>query len=93
MCFLTEGEVVYWESVVTWGLQTAGNWGCSDRGLHYKVVWTVLNALRAHDDRFNAIINKIELKFIVIMTAILFCFRKDLIQNHITFVHAEKRFN
>ncbi|MDW8157562.1 MAG: type ISP restriction/modification enzyme [Bacteroidia bacterium] len=27
----------------------------------YKVVWTVLNALRAHDDRFNAIINKIEL--------------------------------
>jgi len=30
----------------------------SDR---FKVVWTVLNALRAHDDRFNAIINKIEL--------------------------------
>lgn len=27
----------------------------------YKVVWTVLNALRAHDDRFNVIINKIEL--------------------------------
>jgi predicted helicase len=27
----------------------------------YKVVWTVLNALRAHDDRFNAIINKIDL--------------------------------
>lgn len=27
----------------------------------YKVVWTVLNALRAHDDRFNATINKIEL--------------------------------
>lgn len=27
----------------------------------YKVVWTVLNALRAHDDRFNAIVNKIEL--------------------------------
>jgi len=26
----------------------------------YKVVWTVLNALRAHDDRFNATINKIE---------------------------------
>lgn len=26
----------------------------------YKVVWTVLNALRAHDDRFNAIVNKIE---------------------------------
>ena len=30
----------------------------SDR---FKVVWTVLNALRAHDDRFNATINKIEL--------------------------------
>ncbi|HOL08344.1 MAG TPA: helicase-related protein, partial [Methanomassiliicoccaceae archaeon] len=27
----------------------------------YKVVWQVLNALRAHDDRFNATINKIEL--------------------------------
>ncbi len=27
----------------------------------YGVVWTVLNALRAHDDRFNATINKIEL--------------------------------
>ncbi|MFM2032760.1 MAG: hypothetical protein RLZZ297_1525, partial [Chloroflexota bacterium] len=27
----------------------------------FKVVWTVLNALRAHDDRFNATINKIEL--------------------------------
>ena len=27
----------------------------------YKVVWTVLNALRAHDDRFNATINKIDL--------------------------------
>jgi predicted helicase len=27
----------------------------------YKVVWTVLNALRAHDDRFNATVNKIDL--------------------------------
>jgi predicted helicase len=27
----------------------------------YKVVWTVLNALRAHDDRFNATVNQIEL--------------------------------
>ncbi len=27
----------------------------------YKVVWMVLNALRAHDDRFNAIVNKIDL--------------------------------
>jgi hypothetical protein len=26
-----------------------------------KVVWSVLNALRAHDDRFNATINKIDL--------------------------------
>lgn len=37
----------------------------ADKGLddneRYKVVWTVLNALRAHDDRFNATINKIEL--------------------------------
>ncbi len=27
----------------------------------YKVVWSVLQALRAHDDRFNATVNKIEL--------------------------------
>ena len=27
----------------------------------FKVVWTVLNALRAHDNRFNAMVNKIEL--------------------------------
>jgi predicted helicase len=27
----------------------------------YKVVWTVLNALRAHDDRFNATVNQIDL--------------------------------
>jgi predicted helicase len=27
----------------------------------YRVVWTVLNALRSHDDRFNATVNKIEL--------------------------------
>ncbi len=27
----------------------------------YKVVWQVLQALRAHDDRFNAIVNKIDL--------------------------------
>jgi predicted helicase len=32
-----------------------------DNNERYKVVWTVLNALRAHDDRFNAIVNKIEL--------------------------------
>jgi len=30
----------------------------SDR---FKVVWTVLNALRTHDDRFDATINKIKL--------------------------------
>lgn len=28
---------------------------------NFKVVWTVLNALRAHDDRFNAEVNKIDL--------------------------------
>lgn len=28
---------------------------------NFKVVWEVLNALRAHDDRFNAEVNKIEL--------------------------------
>lgn len=37
----------------------------ADRALddneRFKVVWTVLNALRAHDDRFNATVNKIEL--------------------------------
>jgi predicted helicase len=27
----------------------------------FKVVWSVLNALRAHDDQFNAIVNKIDL--------------------------------
>jgi predicted helicase len=32
-----------------------------DDNVRYKVVWTVLNALRAHDDRFNAIVNKLEL--------------------------------
>jgi len=32
-----------------------------DNNERYKVVWTVLNALRAHDDRFNATVNKIEL--------------------------------
>jgi len=32
-----------------------------DNNDRYKVVWTVLNALRAHDDRFNATVNKIEL--------------------------------
>lgn len=32
-----------------------------DNNERFKVVWTVLNALRAHDDRFNAIVNKIEL--------------------------------
>jgi len=31
-----------------------------DDNERYKVVWTVLNALRAHDDRFNATVNKIE---------------------------------
>ncbi len=32
-----------------------------DDNERYKVVWTVLNALRAHDDRFNATVHKIEL--------------------------------
>lgn len=32
-----------------------------DDNQRYKVVWTVLNALRAHDDRFNATVNKIDL--------------------------------
>lgn len=32
-----------------------------DDNERFKVVWTVLNALRAHDDRFNATINKIGL--------------------------------
>lgn len=32
-----------------------------DDNERYKDVWTVLNALRAHDDRFNATVNKIEL--------------------------------
>ncbi len=32
-----------------------------DNNLPYQVVWSVLNALRAHDDRFNATVNKIEL--------------------------------
>ena len=32
-----------------------------DDNKRYAVVWSVLNALRAHDDRFNATVNKIEL--------------------------------
>jgi predicted helicase len=32
-----------------------------DDNERFKVVWTVLNALRAHDDRFNAMVNKLEL--------------------------------
>ncbi len=32
-----------------------------DDNERFKVVWSVLNALRAHDDRFNATVNKIEL--------------------------------
>lgn len=32
-----------------------------DNNENYKVIWTVLNALRAHDDRFNAYVNKLEL--------------------------------
>ncbi len=32
-----------------------------DNNKEYKVVWDVLNALRAHDDRFDAIVNQIEL--------------------------------
>lgn len=32
-----------------------------DDNERYRVVWTVLNALRAHDDRFNATVNKLEL--------------------------------
>ncbi|HAT3992465.1 helicase [Elizabethkingia anophelis] len=32
-----------------------------DNNDRFKVVWAVLNALRAHDDRFNATINKIDL--------------------------------
>jgi len=31
-----------------------------DKNPRFNVVWSVLNALRAHDDRFNATINKIE---------------------------------
>lgn len=27
----------------------------------YKVIWSVLNALRAHDDRFNTVVNKIDI--------------------------------
>lgn len=32
-----------------------------DNNKCYAVVWTVLNALRAHDDRFNAVVNQIKL--------------------------------
>ncbi|MDO4449928.1 MAG: DEAD/DEAH box helicase family protein [Moraxella sp.] len=31
-----------------------------DNNENYKVVWQVLNALRSHDDRFDAILNKLE---------------------------------
>lgn len=32
-----------------------------DKSDDFKIVWTVLKALRAHDDRFNATVNKLEL--------------------------------
>ena len=32
-----------------------------DNNDDFKIVWDILNALRAHDDRFDAIVNKIEL--------------------------------
>lgn len=32
-----------------------------DSNKDFKTIWTVLNALRAHDDRFNAWVNKLEL--------------------------------
>jgi predicted helicase len=32
-----------------------------DNNKEYKVVWDVLNALRAHDDRFDAVVNQLEL--------------------------------
>lgn len=32
-----------------------------DNNDDFKIVWDILNALRAHDDRFNAIVNKVEL--------------------------------
>lgn len=32
-----------------------------DKNKDYKVIWSILNALRAHDDRFNAWVNKLEL--------------------------------
>ncbi len=32
-----------------------------DKNDDFKIVWTVLKALRAHDDRFNATVNKLEL--------------------------------
>ena len=32
-----------------------------DNNKTYAVVWDILNALRAHDDRFNAMVNKLEL--------------------------------
>lgn len=32
-----------------------------EKHANFKVVWTVLNALRAHDDRFNAEVNKIDI--------------------------------
>jgi predicted helicase len=32
-----------------------------DDNITYKVVWQVLNALRSHDDRFDAMINKMDL--------------------------------
>lgn len=32
-----------------------------DNNKEYGIIWTVLNALRAHDDRFNAYVNKLEL--------------------------------
>ncbi|MCL2570019.1 MAG: DEAD/DEAH box helicase family protein [Firmicutes bacterium] len=40
---------------------------------NYQVVWSVLNALRAHDDRFDATVNKIELNKSKRPDSILIC--------------------
>ena len=44
--------------VVPYGVEASKALDNNDK---FRVVWTVLNALRSHDDRFNATINKIDL--------------------------------
>ena len=51
-------SAAFFDALAVWFVEASVALDDNDR---YKVVWSVLNALRAHDDRFKATINKIDL--------------------------------